>query len=42
MATKKVYPFTTAEGINIKANYEWSKNEADRKYGRKEAVCSFV
>ena len=28
--------------VYIKANYEWSKNEADRKYGRKEAVCSLV
>lgn len=36
MATKKVYPFITAE------NYEWAKKEADRKYGRKEAVCSLV
>ena len=26
----------------LKANYKWAKNEADRKYGRKEAVCSSV
>lgn len=24
----------------LKANYEWAKNEAERKYGRREAVCS--
>lgn len=27
----------------LKANYEWAKNEAARRYGkRKEAVCSSV
>ena len=25
---------------HLKANFEWAKNEAERKYGRREAVCS--
>lgn len=25
---------------HLKANYEWAKNEAERKYGRREVVCS--
>lgn len=26
----------------LRANFEWAKNEADRRYGRKEAVCGSV